>query len=152
MKPLKIKILIFTLLLLNSSNISLAQGATPESITKEFFSIYKTKETSSALNYLFSTNEFISKTDVEQISDKTSQYSNLLGEYYGVELFIKENMGETIEVHSYILKYERQPIRFILTFYKPNKEWKIYNFKISDDFISELESATIELAYKKMKE
>ncbi len=144
---LKKHLLISLLLLLIFSCKSNAQK-TPTDITNEFFEIYKSKDSNQALDYIFSTNKFIVEKDVKLIKDKIIQYSNVLGKYYGEELIIKKSIGESIEVHSYTLKYERQPIRFILTFYKPDNDWKVHNFKISDDFVSELESATIELSYK----
>lgn len=150
MKILKNHLLILTLILFVSCS-SIAQQNNPDYMANEFFNIYKSKDINQALDYIFSTNKFISNEDIKLINGRISQYSSVLGEYYGKELFIKEKIGELLEIHSYILKYERQPIRFILTFYKPNNDWKIYNFKINDDFVAELESATIELGYKKLE-
>jgi len=137
----------FIILLIIFYNKNEAQK-TPDDMTDFFFKIYKLKGSSQALDSIFATNKYISQSDIKLIKEKIIQYSNVIGKYYGHELIIKKSIGESIKVYSYILKYERQPIRFILTFYKPNNYWKIHNFKISDDFISELESATIELSYK----
>ena len=128
-----------------------AQDNTPEKISNNFFNVYKEQGSSKALDYIFSTNKFISEKDVKTMKEQLIQYANILGEYHGNEVFIKNTIGNSIEIHSYVLKYERQPIRFILTFYKPKDKWKLHNFKISDDFVEELESATIELSYKNDK-
>lgn len=142
------KKILFTIIILTMTLGCEAQQESPNDIVNNFFNIYKTNEKNKALDYIFSTNKFISQNDISIIKNQIKQYSDILGKYYDKELFIKKNIGKSIEVHTYILKYERQPIRFVLTFYKPNNQWKIHNFIISDDFVSELEKATIELYYK----
>ena len=126
----------------------MAQENSPNHLVNTFFNIYEDKSTDEAFDYIFSTNNLISKSDVGLIKSKISKYRNALGDYYGKEMFVTQKINETIEVQSYILKYENQPLRFIFTFYKPNKGWKIQNFKISDTFIEEVEEASITLKYK----
>jgi hypothetical protein len=146
MKTLKRNLLI--LLIVSNCYYTTGQEKTPDDIVKNFFNLYKSKSINESFNYLFSTNNLIPNEDVQNIKNQVSKYSSVLGNYYGKETFSKEKINLSIEVHSYVLKYERQPVRFILTFYKPNKKWKIQNFKISDGFIEELEKGVIELKYK----
>ena len=42
---------------------------------------------------------------------------------------------------SYLVKYDRQPIRFTFQFYKPNKEWRIHSFKYDGNIDDEIEEA-----------
>lgn len=139
-----------TLLLISFITLNLKINAqkTPTDYIDVFFETYSSKNTDMAFDSLFKTNNFITKEDVDTIKGRITQYSELLGEYNGFELIIKKNIGQSIEVHSYIIKYERQPLRFIFTFYNPSNKWKIYNFRLNDDFIEELENATIEFSYK----
>lgn len=128
-----------------------AQEKKPEDIVDNFFKLYESNELGRAFDNLFSSNQLITEKDVKVIKDRVTQYANVLGNYHGHKLFIKESVSDIIEVHSYILKYDTQPVRFVVTFYKPNNNWKIQNFKINDDFIDEIEKATLELGYKKKR-
>lgn len=120
----------------------------PNQYIDAFFKTYQTGATDKAFDNLFATNTFISKEDVNTIKNKVNQYKEVVGEYHGFDLLIQKTIGESIQINSYMLKYDRQPLRFILTFYKPDSDWKIYNFRLSDDFVEELENATIKLSYE----
>jgi len=121
---------------------------TPDEYINAFFEEYQSKTTDEAFDSIFATNSFVTKEDVGKIKNRVNQYKEVLGKYHDKELLIKKDIGESIEVHSYMLKYDRQPIRFIFTFYKPGANWKIYNFRLSDDFLEEIENATIKLSYE----
>lgn len=140
-------LIILILFILVSTNIN-AQNDTPEDMIKVFFNNYKVQKTELAFDELFSSNKLFTSEDISSIKLKIAEYSKVLGQYHGQHLLIKEDINEIIQVHSYILKYEIQPIRFTFTFYKPSLKWKIQNFKISDDFIEEIEKATIKLGYE----
>jgi hypothetical protein len=144
---LKKNILIAVTFLILSCN-SKAQEKTPSNIIDTFFKIYNTKGSNEALDFIFLTNKFIEKKDVELIKERVTQYAKILGKYHNQDLVIKKSVGSSIEVYSYILKYERQPIKFLITFYKPSRKWKLQNFKINDNFIEDIEKAIIQSAYK----
>ncbi len=139
-------LLIQILLIIFCSNIYAQE--TPDQFIDAFFETYQTGATDKAFDDLFATNTFISKEDVNTIKDKVNQYKEVIGEYHGFGLLIQKKIGEFIQINSYMLKYDRQPLRFILTFYKPDADWKIYNFRLSDDFVEELENATVKLSYE----
>lgn len=49
-----------------------------------------------------------------------------IGKYYGYEIITTKKFSESFELHSYLVKSDRQPIRFIFKFYKPNDKWVFF--------------------------
>ena len=67
------------------------------------------------------------------------QYEELIGEYYGEEFLYKGNLGESFTTYVYLVKYERQPVRFTFEFYRPKDVWMVYSFKFDDNFDEDFE-------------
>ena len=53
----------------------------------------------------------------------------------------KKKFAESFELYSYMVKYDRQPIRFIFKFYKPNDEWVLYSYALDDNLDTEIQEA-----------
>lgn len=120
---------------------SLAQE--PQKIADEFFKLYKEKSSDAALDYLFGTNKWMleSKQDVENVKFQLKNTIKLLGDYYGSDLVIKKTISDKMELYSYFIRYDRQPLRFTLQFYNPNGKWRLQNFSYDDSFDDELKEA-----------
>lgn len=134
----------FLICLLLYSKSILAQND-PQKIIEEFFVKYKDKNSDIALDYLFSTNKWMdsSKDQIENVKFKiTSTVVKAMGEYYGSELITKMNVGDKILNYTYLLRYDRQPIRFNFLFYCPNGKWQLQNFSFDDKIADELEEAS----------
>ena len=117
---------------------------TPEQVITKFFSTYESKKPMDAVDYIFSTNPWIierSKDQVESLKNQLSNNISLLGKYSGNELITSRQVGESLVLYSYLIKYERQPLRFTFIFYKPAEKWMIQNFKFDSDIDEELEEA-----------
>lgn len=138
----KIQLLLTTFL---SCIICYGQGTTqsPEELIKEFFSIYKSESPENALNNIFNTNKWIkeSQDQIDNISIQLTNTASLMGDYYNSKLITKASVGEDLIMYSYLVKYERQPLRFVFTFYKPNENWQLQNFQYDDAIDEELEEA-----------
>ena len=63
------------------------------------------------------------------------------GEYYGYELITEKNVGANFKLLSYMVKYDKQPVRFIFIYYKPKDAWKIYTFQFNTNVDDELTNA-----------
>lgn len=113
-----------------------------------FFNHYESGNTFDALNNLLSTNKYLSENDTKSLNDRIVQYSELLGDYYGHEILISKQIGQSVISYVCLLRYDRQPIRFVITLYKPESSWKVLSFKINDSLTDEIEDATLELSYK----
>lgn len=136
------KLIMCILIFFLSINLTKAQSTINE-ITNEFFKVYE-KNPQKAVDYIFSTNNWMSKEknyDVENVKSQLSNFVGLVGDYYGYEKITEKSLGESLKLVSYIIKYDRQPIRFTFLFYKPKDVWKIQNFKFDDNLDAEIEES-----------
>lgn len=115
----------------------------PEDLIKKFFSEY-TGNTSTAIDNLYATNAWAArmKDGIENIKKEINSYTiDYMGKYYGYEPIIKKQFSESFILFSYMVKYDRQPLRFTFQFYKPNDKWTIFSFKIDGNIDDEIEEA-----------
>lgn len=114
-----------------------------EAITEDFFRQYAL-DPMKAFDYAFSTNEWMERNQ-DAVDNLKNQYSNLLpliGNYYGYDLVTEKSRGEHLKVRSYMLRYDRQPIRLTFVLYKPKDRWQVQNLKYDDKLPDELEEST----------
>lgn len=116
---------------------------TTKEITDKFFSIYS-KNPAKAIDYGFSTNKWLDRK-IDAVTDLKNKLKNLIdlcGDYYGYELLSEKTAGENIKMVTFIVRYDREPIRFTFFFYKPNGTWRLNNFSYDEDIDKDLEEAT----------
>ena len=137
------RLILITLFIAASIDTSFGQNEC-ENIIKDFFGIYKDEGSESALDMLFSTNSWMvsrSQDDIENIKLQLSGVTNIAGAYFGYESITQKKVGESLKLYSYLVKYDRIPIRFTFTFYRPDNEWMIFNFQYDQNLMDELEEA-----------
>jgi hypothetical protein len=119
-----------SLCILLFSTTSLSAQNSPEQIADSFFVAYKNLGPSQAVDYLFSTNNYSSEKTkgIENIKDQFTEFSPSFGKYTGYELISSKNVGKDFVILTYIVKHDRLPLFFRLTFYKPSDKWKIQDF------------------------
>ena len=138
----KIKLLTLLIVTVLSTNILKAQAATDE-ITKEFFKTYE-KSPQKAVDYVFGTNKWMmdrNKDGIENVKTQLTSFLGLVGDYYGYEKITEKSVGESYKLVSYMIKYDRQPVRFTFVFYKPKDKWQVQNFQYDDNLNDELEES-----------
>ena len=115
---------------------------TDQEIVNQFFERYKEKPLE-AVDYIFGTNEWMKRSadQIDNVKNQLDKILPLMGTYYGYELITKKNTGKNLILHSYLVKYDRQPLRFIFIFYRRKETWKILNFSFNDSLDDELEEA-----------
>ena len=130
--------LVFTLY----STKTFGQTTTKE-ITDKFFTIYS-KDPAKAVDYGFSTNKWLDRKqdDVTNLKNKLKNLIDLCGDYYGYELLSEKTAGQNIKMVTFIIRYDREPIRFTFLFYKPNDKWQLNNFSYDENIDGDLEEAT----------
>jgi hypothetical protein len=133
------KLYMFLIVIFLTTNILRAQ-VTAEEITSEFFKIYE-KSPLKAVDYVFGTNKWMdrNKDGIENVKSQLTSLLALVGDYYSYEMIEERNIGESYKLLSYMLKFNRQPVRFTFIFYKPLDIWQIQNFKFDDDLDDALE-------------
>lgn len=138
----KIKFLTILILAILTTNILKAQSTTEE-ITMEFFKTYE-KLPQKAVDYVFGTNKWMidrNKDGIENVKSQLTNFLGLVGDYYGYEKITEKSVGQSFKLVSYMIKYDRQPIRFTFVFYKPKDKWQVQNFKFDDSLDDELEES-----------
>lgn len=113
-----------------------------ESITANFFKQFKSNPTEAYVD-LFSNNKWMKdkKSDIETVKLKMQDLINTLGTYYGYEPITEKKAGESYVLKTFLVKYERQPLRFTFLLYKPNDTWQIQNFSYDASIDDELTEA-----------
>ncbi|MCK9611721.1 MAG: hypothetical protein PHR81_12615 [Bacteroidales bacterium] len=114
----------------------------PEIITERFFEIYQEQSTDDAVDYVFATNKWLNsdRTVQENIKIQLKKGIAMIGQFYGYELIEKKVLSESYVMLNYMLKYDRQPIKFTFILYKPNTIWQIQNLKFDDRLEDDIES------------
>ncbi|WP_370086300.1 hypothetical protein [Ekhidna sp.] len=128
------------ILLIIFTNCSSTREEQSNPIIDEFFNSFNHQNSDKAIDYLFSTNEWIKKDDphVLKLKEDIAKTINALGDYYGYEQVSTETMGNNLTQYEFLLKFDVQPLRFTITLYKPFTEWQVQNFHYDYNFIEEL--------------
>jgi len=132
------KIILLTILTLNIT-LSYSQNST-EQLSKKFFEEYS-QDTNQALDNLFSTNKWMNEDQngINKVKFQIREYSNLVGNYLGYDKIGEKSLSESLKIVVYLVKYERQPFRYIFKYYKPKNDWMIYNFSFDENIDDDLE-------------
>lgn len=126
---------IFFIVLIFSLTSIFAQNK-PEDVTGKFFALYEKDGAAKAIEYIFDNNKYMDKNSdvISQIQARLNQLVTLVGNYNGYELMESKYLGESYLQQIFILKYDRQPIKFIFLLYKPKDLWQIQNLRFDDKF------------------
>ncbi len=128
-------------MILTSGNL-FAQSS-PEQLIDRFFETYE-KDAGKAVKELYGTNKWSerSKDNIDKIIGTVNGLTeDYMGKYYGQELITTKKFAESFILYSYLVKYDRQPLRFIFKFYKPNDQWVLYAYSLDDQLDSEIQEA-----------
>lgn len=136
--PLKLTLIILTFFLA----IQVRAQTNDKEIIKEFFEVFE-NDPIQALEYAFSTNPWMARNvdGVESVKNKFADLLPLIGDYYGWETITEKKIGENYKLVSYMVRYDRQPLRLTFIFYKPNDKWQVQNLQYDDNLDDELEEA-----------
>ena len=133
----------FLLIVLIVISGNLLAQTSPKDLINDFFTTYE-KDAGKAVRYLYKKNVWTEriKDDIENIVNTVNGFTkDYMGEYYGYELITTKKFSESFELYSYLVKYDRQPIRFIFKFYKPNDKWVLYSYALDYNIDEEIEQA-----------
>lgn len=134
----------FIILLFFSFSITSIGQNSPEEIVAEFFTVYKNDGASKALDNLYANNKWMSRAtdDITQLKQQIGTLNeDYVGKYYGYELIVKKKLSNSFILMSYLVKYDRQPIRFTFQFYKPSDNWRTHSFKYDGGIDTEIEES-----------
>ncbi len=113
-----------------------------------FFGLFAKEQMDQAVDRIYATNSYVSAIpdQVQNIKNQLASLGGLMGTYHGA-VKIDEYMvkGRFVQV-TYLVTYERQPLRFEFQFFKAGDNWKIYSFSFDDDIDEAIEAAARERA------
>lgn len=132
---------------------------TPEEIVSKFFTEYQNDGASKALDNLYSNNKWMNRA-TDSITKLKQQLGTLnedyVGKYYGYELIVEKRLSDSFILMSFLVKFDRQPIRFTFQFYKPDNEWRTHSFKYDGNIDDEIEESAkvyyLDLKKQRLKE
>jgi hypothetical protein len=64
-----------------------------------------------------------------------------MGEFIGQEELKSKKVGGRFRIVSYLVYYQRDPVRFTFELYKNNQGWEISDFVFDTQFEQEIEDA-----------
>ena len=134
---------LFILTIVTFFSLTTFSQSNPEDLINTFFKEYA-KSPSKAVEDIYASNPWTAriKDGIETMKNEVNKYTvDYVGKYYGYELIVKKQLSESFILYSYMVKYDRQPMRFIFKLYKPNDKWTLYAFKIDSDLDDEIEQA-----------
>ena len=128
------KKLVFILLLFIPALTINAQETTYQGVIDRFFSIYKNDGPEKAIDYIFSTNSYLepSSDQVTAIKLKLATAVAVIGDYYGFDAVTVKELGPSMTIGTYMVRYKRQPLFFTFILYKPDKIWQIQTLRFDD--------------------
>jgi hypothetical protein len=117
---------------------------TPNDLVTKFFSDYEENGVSTALDNLYKTNKWLIRSTDAIVKLKTQMEGlneDFVGKYYGYELIVEKKLTDSFLLQSYLVKFDRQPIRYTFEFYKPKDQWMIFGLQYDGNLDDEIEQA-----------
>jgi hypothetical protein len=121
------------ILMLISVN-SYGQLGSSKELVNKFFTTYKSNK-EKAVRDLYATNKWTetAKEGIEKVVTTVNGFTkSYMGEYSGYETIEIKKISPSYEIHSYLVKYGRQPVRYLFKFYKPKGKWLLFSFSLDD--------------------
>jgi hypothetical protein len=115
---------------------------TPDQLNSEFFKLHKQKGSGASLDYLAATSQWIDKNDWNGLKTKLANHVAQFGKYCSYEPIGKKTIGKNYVQYYFLANYERQPVRFFITYYKPTTKWQMQVFEYDFDLGSGLKEAS----------
>ena len=112
-----------------------------QKVIDTFFNKYKEGSPSDAIDYIFGTNQSFMPEQIAELKNKLTTATLATGNFNGTELITTKKTSDSLIFYSYLVKHDKQPLRFTFIFYKPKDKWVLYKFKFDDQVDAELEES-----------
>ena len=123
---------------------SRTENCTSNPLVDTFFANYKLSP-EIALDSMYNTNVYLIKGTLEMdtLKRQLRQLLSQLGTYRGYDLITRNAVSEHYAIYSYILYYDRQPVRFNFIVYQPpGRQWHLQYFQFDTKLGDELEESS----------
>ena len=111
-----------------------------DDITTHFFELMQQGKSTQALDTLLQDNRWLSKDSdgMVQLRGNLARSGELFGQYRFHELISESRIGTHYVYRIYMVGYERQPLTCKITFYKPEKHWRVQNIVFGLGLVDEV--------------
>lgn len=136
--------LLSILLLTGAITLSFSQAKDDgQDLIDTFFDLYKNKGYNIALRYTLTTNKWIQPAggEMDNIIIKLEKEIKTMGDYLGYEQLKSKTLGTRLRYVSYLVYYQRDPVRFTFALYKNSDMWEISDFQYDFTFDKEIEES-----------
>lgn len=109
----------------------------------QFFATLKAGKSNEALDALYATNKWMARSSdqVQNVKSRMASLEKLVGSLRAWEKLQDIQVGTRFAYVSYVVVYDRQPIRFEFEFYRPGDEWSVFGFSLDDKLDDDVEQA-----------
>lgn len=119
--------------LLAAPGLARAAGEEYAPQIEKFFAGVKAGKSAEALDQLFSGNRWTAKTDiVQKLKTDVVGIEKMLGSFRTFEKLQEIKVGTRFVYVSYLVLYDRQPLRMEFKFFRPGDDWVILGFFLDD--------------------
>ncbi|BAJ03047.1 hypothetical protein SHVI106290_04180 [Shewanella violacea] len=134
-KNMKFSILLLTSLL---SFNSMAYDYQTE--IDEFFELYQIGRINEAVDSIYKSNEYVSSIpdQIIKVKNQLTSLKGLMGNVNNIGKLDTYTVGEYFVHITYIVTYDRQPLRYEFQFFKVKEGWRIYSFSFDDKITNEI--------------
>lgn len=119
----------------------------------KFFDLYKAGKTDAAVDSIYKTNQFVSAIpdQIKSVKTQLASLSGLVGSINHIGKVSDYLVGDAIIHITYLVTYDRQPVRFEFQFFKVKEGWRIYMFSFDDGLDDEIKALARQDALKVKK-
>jgi hypothetical protein len=110
---------------------------------KTFFELFSTGKTVEAVDSIYRSNPWIQGAHdaVENLKTQLVGIERLVGNYNGNQKIGQIQIKDRFVHITYLVLFDRQPVRMEFEFYRPADDWMVYSFSFDDEFDEEVEQA-----------
>lgn len=121
--------------------LSVVAGDDPTSAAEAFIALVQANNVSEAVDQLYGSNPWLGKSSdaVTNVKNQLASAPKLVGALKNHEKLQEISVGSRFKYISYLAAYERQPVRFVFEFYKPQDKWMIFSFSFDDKLDDNIE-------------
>lgn len=119
------------------------QAADPDAEIQAFIAMLKAGKSSEAVDKLYSGNPWMSNSSdaIQNVRTQLGSLDKMVGKLRNHEKLQDIEVGARFRYVSYLAAFDRQPVRFIFEFYKPEDTWMLFSFSFDDELDDDVEKS-----------
>ncbi len=108
----------------------------------EFFELYKSGKINEAVDSIYKSNKYVSSIpdQIINVKNQLSSLKGLVGEINNIGKIDTYAVGDDFVHITYLVTYDRQPIRYEFQFFKVKEGWRVYSFSFDDELTGEIKA------------